>query len=468
MALLIASCDKEVSHSPVAPSPSAGKIIVNSNPDGFTIYQNGRNTGRHTPDSLTYLESGEYEITLKRLYWKDTMQVVNLTEEKPADLDIDYVPNKSMYGKLLLYSDPPGGKIIINDSLYNNVTPDTIGNILPGIYRVTYKIDNHRDAIFNAIVESGKLKSYSAELKDTTVWLDYRTSNSGIQSNQISSITIDHSGIKWMGSLDNGLISFDDRVFTNFNTTNSAIPNNKVNCVSVDAQNNIWVGTPSGIGVFNGTSWTTYDRFNSGLSSQIVNIIRFDSEGNAWIGTTNNLTKFDGNNWIQYNYSLGHDYIDDIYIDSSNRMWLATNSSGIYFFENEIFYPFTKEKHGYPSFSVSSVSKDNAGNIWFCFVPDSVDPGGIAYWDGAEFNTLFNGAQTDYINNVYIDGENNKWISSSIGFIWYNDQNIPEIYTTFNSLITVDNTYASVRDKNGILWIATYQGGLNKFKVNNL
>ena len=179
---------------------------------------------------------------------------------------------------------------------------------------------------------------------------------------------------------------------------------------------------------------------------------------------TNNLTKYDGTSWIKYDYNIGHDYINDMYIESLNKLWLATNSTGIFTFENEKFLPFNKPKHNYPSLAVSSVASDNFGNIWFCFLPDSADAGGIGYWDGTLFTTLFSATKSDYVNDIFIDSKNNKWISASIGYIWYDENNASKIFTTFNSLISSDNTTASVRDNNGALWITTYGGGLNKLK----
>ena len=40
------SCDKEVSHSPVESEAPKGFIYISSTPSGFTIFQNGRNTGQ--------------------------------------------------------------------------------------------------------------------------------------------------------------------------------------------------------------------------------------------------------------------------------------------------------------------------------------------------------------------------------------------------------------------------------------
>ncbi|MCW9065709.1 MAG: PEGA domain-containing protein, partial [Ignavibacteriaceae bacterium] len=71
-------CDKEVSRSPVEAEAPKGFIYIDSNPQGFTIYFNDRNTGRLTPDSISYIEAGEYEITLKKTYFKDTSVVISL------------------------------------------------------------------------------------------------------------------------------------------------------------------------------------------------------------------------------------------------------------------------------------------------------------------------------------------------------------------------------------------------------
>lgn len=63
--LLIQGCEQEISTSPLEPEPQKGKIVFDSNPHGFTIFLNGRNTGSITPDSLTFLDANDYLITLK-------------------------------------------------------------------------------------------------------------------------------------------------------------------------------------------------------------------------------------------------------------------------------------------------------------------------------------------------------------------------------------------------------------------
>jgi streptogramin lyase len=464
MILVIVGCDKEVSRSPVETEAPRGFIYINSTPNAFTIYQNNRNTGRLTPDSISYIESGIYEITLKKKYFKDTSVVITLGENEKLNVSVDIASNPSMYGGLFLQSTPLGASILLNDSVTNKVTPATFSNLLPGEYNVKFILTNHRTKEIAAIVQSSKTNSYSGELRDTSVWVDYQVFNSGIQSNSLTAIALDNNNVKWIGSLDKGLIKYDEISFINYDMTNSSIPANRINCVAIDNQNRIWAGTDFGIGIFNGSSWIIYDRNNSGLTSELVNTIRFDNNGNAWIGTAANLVKFDGSNWTVFNEAAGKDWINDIYIESENKLWLGTKKDGIRTFENESFDSLLITDYGYPSNTITSVRVDNMNNIWFCFVPDTAGRGGVSYWDGNGFTNFIFGTPQINVNNIFVDEQNIKWFATSEGLVRVDNNYVTVFFNTSNSLISSNNVRASVRDQNGNVWITTYASGLNKFK----
>lgn len=462
--MFISACDKEVSRSPIEPPPPQGFMYVKSTPSGSTIFQNGRNTGRKTPDSLSYIEPGVYEITLKRKYFKDTTINVAVSEEELAVVDIDYLSNPTMFGSLSLFTQPPGAMIILNDSTLSRVTPDTIQNLLPGKYDVEFRLFNHRDLEIETIVESSEINFYAEELRDTSVWIDFQVFNSGIQSNALSAIAIDQNGVKWIGSLTDGLISYDDINFVVYNELNSPLPDNRVNCISVDQQNNIWIGTDFGIAIFNGASWTIYNRDNSGLTSEIINSIKFDSDGNTWIGTTSGLVRFDGIDWQIFNDTERRIWAMDCDFDNTGVTWIGTKREGIFTLENEILTFFPDSLYNYPTVRISSVAKDRLGNIWFCHMPDSAKISGVSYWDGNMFSNLFLGTPDNDINHIHIDNDNNKWISTGEGFVLIDAGNVSQSFTTLNSLISSDQTYSSVRDNIGNVWITTVSAGLNKFK----
>lgn len=458
-------CDKEVSRSPIEPEAPKGFIYIDSDPHGFTIFMNDKNTGRITPDSISYIQADQYIITLKKKYFKDTSVVVQLNEDEKKNLFVDIVSNPSMYGNLSLTTSPSGADITINDSLISQVTPVIIKNLLPDSYRVKFSLMNHRDSEISAIVRSGEIIDYNKSLRDTSVWVDYQVFNSGIQSNSLTAITVDQNNVKWIGSLDKGVIRYDEVSFANYNTTNSPLPSNRINCISIDHQNKVWVGTDFGIGVFDGIGWTVYNRSNSGLTSEIINTIEFDKIGNAWIGTTANLIKFNGINWTRYEELSGWgDWINAIYIESQNNLWLGTTLNGIYRFLNETYISLPQPIFGYPSKTISSNGADQFGNIWFCFLPDTAGRGGISYWDGSTFINYLIGTPQINVRDIFIDDQNNKWFATSEGFVLIDAQNVSTTFKTDNSLISSNLANSCVQDLNGNVWITTFASGLNKYK----
>lgn len=463
--LIITACDKEVSRSPLEPEPSKGIIYVTSIPSGFTIYKNERNTGRITPDSLTFLEPDNYKIMLKRKYYKDTTITVSLSEQEKKQLQIDYRFNPYMLGKMSLNSEPPNALVIINDSLTNKVTPFTFSGLLPGEYNVKMRLLNHRDSELLAYVYSNETRFYTKVLRDTSVWVDLQTINSDIPTNVLKSITVDQNNVKWIGSF-NGLIKYDEISFTNYSTSNSSIPSNTINCISVDAQNRIWIGTNSGIGKFDG-NWTIYNKNNSILTSDIINAIHFDNSGNVFIGTAAGLFKFDGSNWTHFSDPLLRDWINDFYIENENKIWIGTKGYGILLFIDGVFDEISKIEFNYPTYTISSVSADQSGNVWFCFSTDSSGRAGISYWNGSNFINYFPGTHQNSIRNIFVDSENNKWVSTSEGLFLFNAQNYQSVFNTQNSLISSNLTTSSVKDLIGHIWIATQNSGLNKFKFNS-
>ncbi len=471
LGLYTGGCDKEVSRSPVEPDPSMGVINISSSPGGATIFLNGRNTGRQTPDSLTFLNPDLYEITLKLQYFKDTSLTVQLDEDARTELSIDYFSNPSMYGNLILFSVPTGASIFLNDSSLNRVTPDTLYGLLPGLYRVKFSLVDHRDKEINSLVESSVTRNFSVALRDTSVWVDYQKSNSDIQSNLLTSVVVDFNRIKWIGSSDIGLMKFDDNNFSNFNTSNSGIPSNQINCLSVSNSNDLWIGTPSGLAIFNGSTWNLFNTSNSELPNNDVNAVTFDQSGRAWIGTNNGFASFDGINWEVFNYSSTQFeflWVTDLAVDLNNTVWLGSNNYGILSWENNIFTEFIDTLQNFPTGKISAAEVDMNNNVWFGHLSNGIRRGGVFFYDGNMFTSLFPGSPAIKINSIHIeDLTNSKWISTTEGVFRYDENNNVANYNIQSSLLS-NNNVKGIANQESTLWIATFGGGLNKFKVNNL
>ncbi len=162
-------------------------------------------------------------------------------------------------------------------------------------------------------------------------------------NNGITSIAIDASGIKWIGTgvppdlmfPSAGLVEFDGTNWTVYNPSNSGLKTSNIWAITIDSFGNKWIGTDNGLYKFDGINWTAYNVANLCLPNYIyyISSIVIDGSGNKWIGTCGGgLVKFDGINWTVYNAAnsgLPNNYIYSIAIDSLGNKWIGMDHGGI-------------------------------------------------------------------------------------------------------------------------------------------
>ena len=130
----------------------------------------------------------------------------------------------------------------------------------------------------------------------------------------------------WIGTLGGGLIKMNKITgeIIHFDKANSGLPDNNVSTITIDAEGNKWIGTHyGGIAKFDGINWITYNTINSQLPVDYINDITIDILGNKWISTSaGGLVAFNGINWVIYNksnFSLPEDYVNAVVIDDQNN-----------------------------------------------------------------------------------------------------------------------------------------------------
>lgn len=315
---------------------------------------------------------------------------------------------------------------------------------------------------------------------------NYTTKN-GLASNTTYAIHKDRDGFMWFGT-DDGLTKFDGQNFKVFRHKDSdprSIGRGSVAAITEDNHGNLWVGIC--------TTLSLYDR----SQNQFTNIdftpygwirsLCSDSRGNLWVGTYTGLYYLDTRTKQIRGYrknekdvdALSSDVILCLFEDSKKRIWVGSNAGlhrlkedrkGFIRFEHN-----PKNPTSISSSIVRSIAEGTNGEFWF-----GTDEGLNLLQDDNRFlsyqhhpnnpNTLSN-------NKIY------KIIFDKDGMLWVGTDDGANVFDTHTKkAFRIANTIAknqyyqndfvghSVReiyiDHNGLYWLSTLQGGINKYDAN--
>lgn len=104
LALLFVSCE-DSGTDPII-TPTTGSVLVTSSPVGASIWVNNTATGKVTPDSVTGLDAGSVNITLKLTGYRDTTVSVTVTAGILTSKHVDMTqnpPDLETYTGIILY-----------------------------------------------------------------------------------------------------------------------------------------------------------------------------------------------------------------------------------------------------------------------------------------------------------------------------------------------------------------------------
>lgn len=110
-----------------------------------------------------------------------------------------------------------------------------------------------------------------------------------------------------------------------------------------------------------GCSAVLYNNSNGLPTSEANDIVQSD-DGFIWIGGYSGLIRYDGNEFYRFESNSGISSVVTLFIDSSQRLWIGTNDSGVAMYENNNF-TFYSRYSGLRSLSIRSIEEDNDGNI---------------------------------------------------------------------------------------------------------
>ncbi|MGE5412488.1 MAG: PEGA domain-containing protein [Clostridiales bacterium] len=146
----IYSCvDEQVVNDPV--QNSNGSLYIESVPIGASIFFLGTSIGKVTPDSITNLASGNYEVALKMAGYKDSTFIVSILSNYRTTKSIVMRSVKGN-GIVIVRSNPSGAQILLNGMNSGKITPDTLKDLNEGTFYLTLKLKDYNDTTFSTVI----------------------------------------------------------------------------------------------------------------------------------------------------------------------------------------------------------------------------------------------------------------------------------------------------------------------------
>lgn len=266
----------------------------------------------------------------------------------------------------------------------------------------------------------------------------------------------------WVGTFSKGFykINLTDHSIVHHYTTEDKhcnLLNNSINVLYKDRDDFFWIGTGRGLQLLDEDThnFITIDD----LRGELVRDIKEDPSGNIYCATgVNGLFFFDKkeNTWVNYShdpentYSLPHNNILSVFIDSKGQVWVTTQGGGFCRFdvENEKFIRYST-LNKLPNDVVYQILEDDGGFFWIStneglshFNPVTEDFFTYTLHDGLLSNQFNYNSSLRSREGVFYFGLLN-------GFIAFNPNDMPETSTGTNIVLSdflLFNKKAVVRD----------------------
>jgi ligand-binding sensor domain-containing protein/signal transduction histidine kinase len=124
----------------------------------------------------------------------------------------------------------------------------------------------------------------------------------------------------------------------------------------------LWVGTPSGLGRFDGVRFTGFAAADTpGLPSDLIHCLREDRQGALWIGTEKGLTRLADGHFTQIGFE--NQSVRALAEDEAGNLWVGTWGDGVFVLRAGRPEPFRSA--GVPAdLRVRALFADSGGRVW--------------------------------------------------------------------------------------------------------
>lgn len=276
--------------------------------------------------------------------------------------------------------------------------------------------------------------------------------SSSLTSSHITALFEDSKGNFWIGTPDglNKLIRETNNFqrFIHSKENLNTLPNNYIQDILEDNKGNLWIATRGGLSKYHNET-NRFETFQKdapnavGMRSNRVSCIYEDKNKDLWIGYSglDGLQKFDQDNQKFETFLFNQDELEntplnvtiwDVFEDSQNNFWIATNKNGLLLLDRStkeyiVYQENEGDKFGINASSIMDIDEDDSGNL-------------LIATDGGGLNVL----------NL------ETFVKDAPQFAQYQVEPL-------NAKSINDNFLQSIfKDKTGLIWIGSKDSGINK------
>ena len=299
----------------------------------------------------------------------------------------------------------------------------------------------------------------------------------GLPETRITSVSQDSTGFIWLAG-DNSLYRFDGdryKTYRNVHSDNSQQNFGKINTLYTDSKGILWVGTSSGISYYESAT----DRFTSpvqGWKNLGVNDFDEDSEGFIWAATNSGLARINPHTgytlWFTDSLTVkspGKNVLPDgnitlLTCGNNGKIWYYTENGNLY-----LFNPGTLETEDYSVLEDTDLASANISKLEYRngILHFSTLSRGFYLFNplqGTLQNTVFD-SMGYVIHHFRIANDTTIWLTSNNGLFRYNPETGNYLRYTEDpvdpmSMKRTANQFVYI-DREDNLWISSGAGGID-------
>ncbi|MBI9063324.1 MAG: response regulator [Marinilabiliaceae bacterium] len=298
----------------------------------------------------------------------------------------------------------------------------------------------------------------------------------GLSSESVNTIIQDRHDFIWIGT-NHGLLKYNNQSlnrFSNESEKNQCLINGFIHSMALDFQGNLWVATNSHICIQDEKT-QTFSQFNYTdedgpvIPTRIFALIA-DKTGYIWLADDKGVGRLNPSSGHLQRIELGtSDRPRELYCDAQNQIWTGTLEGHIYRIEASSMNAFRFP----PSIShrVSAIYRDG-DHIWIGSLSGGLHQFSLQgeLQKKYDLNQAIGTPQDNWdIRQVMKDRDGNLWIATYQGlFIESPNGTLTWLDSNKKEGLPHSSTFTFYKDRQNGIWVGTWAGGLSYYhKANN-